>query len=321
MIKSLLTIGLILLLFPMVSIMIVDNVQGQVDTEIRVAVNLGDKSTVLNFGGAVIKLLDGYSWVVNDTEYNFTTSSFNITMIDNLTADNYDVHHMSGATDEFIWCTINANLRKKLHESISDDGVGYIGECGGVMLALDHYKRQPNNLFEFYSVKLNAFLKDTPIKLVLNKGYLILSKYVEMKYGKYGIIPIPGFRKNWNPGALGISAYGDYGAKIRDYGCNFHLTDLDTTHPILKDYHGETIFTHQGGGAFSQIPCYASVLAYFPEAYELNPNQKLHVWDFKPEYYRFKDLIKEIMAAILDPDVVIPKIKDIYEEWTCWHQN
>ena len=340
--KSLLAICLIVLLFPIVSIMIGVNVQGQVDHEIKVAINAG------TFGWAyyenVKEVLDGYSWVVNDTEYNFTTFKIDINDVlnDKLWEDGYSVHIIDGLVEELLKCIRipiygeDDRIRENLNDAIYDHGVGYIGRCAGAMLAPTYYERQPETLYQYFLIKQNAFLEKKPeIKMYWNLGLPIASRYLKMYYPPF--IPVPGPRKHVDHKALGTTAYGCYSCdskKAINYDFNFNgichnLTNLDKTHAILKDYHGETLYTVDGSGVFPNPPCYASVIGRYPAGWEDNPKQHLSVWEFKPIdaiRYELKQLLSNPLYYLFGKigefiDNPFNFTNEYFMDWPCWHKT
>ena len=132
--KIFIVICFVVLLSSFITILNSGNVHGL--EEIMVAINEGtvDGSYTTHIENAI----DGFSWVVGDTEYKFTAERidmFKILEQDILKIENYHVHIIDGVTNEW-WTSIwNKDLRDKLDSFITSGG-GYIGRCGGSILPL-----------------------------------------------------------------------------------------------------------------------------------------------------------------------------------------
>jgi hypothetical protein len=99
---------IIIFLTPLISAVVGKNVQGET-FEIKVALNTGYyiKDT---YADEIKDVIDGYHWVVNNSEYFFTTSFIDIEdiLIDKkLTTENYHVHIIDGMSDEMVACVRN----------------------------------------------------------------------------------------------------------------------------------------------------------------------------------------------------------------------
>ncbi len=261
--------------------------------------------------------IDNYSWVVNDTEYIFYTTIMNMSDSED---ENiylyYDVHIIDGVTDEILNCTrskLNTswdnkaeNLRKKLEEAIND-GHGFIGRCGGSELPPEYDQPRPDGMGAYYFITQNAFLED--IKVHVNLDVQILSQYFKMKYWFFNR-PQP--RLIQDPGALGSTAYSSYGSSDDSainqtkniHGFYVDLVNLNYEHPILKDYFGDTIYTHNmGGGGFPDkyLPNYVDRLAYYPaNCAETDPKQDVTIWECKPVTTRMAIRFKQLVTFLKD---------------------
>jgi hypothetical protein len=159
---------------------------------IRVAINEGSKYkyTIID---PIKNAIEGYYWVVNNSEYVIDTYLIDITDIRNgkLTTDNYDVHIIDGVSDEFFGCyrypfdTKDDTLRSFLDEFIVNGG-GYIGRCGGALLAATYDEEKPETEYEYYAVKQNEFLGENSPKIMMHSkvGVPIYSQFLEMNYNR-----------------------------------------------------------------------------------------------------------------------------------------
>jgi hypothetical protein len=181
---------------------------------IRVAINTGHKTKVTNIK-PIEDAIDGYNWIVNNTEYVIDTYHINIIDIRDgkLTTDNYDVHIIDGVSDEFFGCfripfnKSDDDLRSYLDNFITSGG-GYIGRCGGALLAATYDEEKPETEYEYYVIQQNEFLGENSPKIMMHSkvGVPIYSQFLEMNYNR--IIKRPSKpRIPWDPGALGVSAY------------------------------------------------------------------------------------------------------------------
>jgi hypothetical protein len=83
---------------------VINSINAEAKTDplsIRVAINTGYLIELTNIE-PIEDAIDGYNWVVNNTEYVIDTYRINIIDIinGNLTTDNYDVHIIDGVTDK-----------------------------------------------------------------------------------------------------------------------------------------------------------------------------------------------------------------------------
>jgi hypothetical protein len=98
----------IICIFFIITILSIKIVKADVNlSPIKVAINSGDNYKTIV--GPNEELLNGYTWIINNTGYFFNTSIININDIKNgnLTTENYSVHIIDGVSDEFFDCYRN----------------------------------------------------------------------------------------------------------------------------------------------------------------------------------------------------------------------
>ncbi len=291
---------------------------------INISINRGTggilSSAVYKFS---VKTLDNYNWVVNNTEYVFSTSLINKDDVTNgvLTSNNYSVHIMDGILPEQFYSAFPTGyyLKDIFNDYIYIDSGGFIGRCGGALFPLG-FDGSPDTLSE-WGIEKDAFIDEDMIKtdVRIKTGIKVVSEWLTV-YGKRLDLMIILPRLPRNPHGVGIGAYSysiNGSNDSHHWGVCTNLTDLNKEHPILSDYHGDSLFTRcMGGGAFSIVEGEGVVsLAEYPEdCYETKTSSEVTIWKFRPVmgkiWYWCKfliNLVKECLGMV--------SIDDLPHEW------
>lgn len=247
----------------------------------KINVALVAQSLLIGSGyGAFVNELDGYSWIVGNTQY--ILSIHQITDKDiykgELTTENYDLLLMpgGGGGGHSIWTKsrLNSPLVKIWRKNIIDfikDGGGYYGVCGGTyfILGLD---RPPHSVNEI------AFDRSSLGVSCVNLSFISYANPIFCQFAGLG------------PEAVGEIAYMFYSGYDWEF-CQIYAMGLcldvpvNRNHPIFSDYLDDTARIRWVGGpgySISDNPGREiSILARFQEE-EISDNEtmRIHVWKY-----------------------------------------
>ena len=250
---------------------------------------------------ASFNVLNGYNWTVNNQIYNFSPR---IVVPKEDTDKSYLDHEqthvliLDGEPMDIIRCTISPSLKDEYLEYIEYGG-GFIGRCGGSIFPLN-LSTKPETGPEWI-IDHSGFLDNMLTTSSQKVGLPIITEH-------FKIIDLVPFGINWylpinprltkKPTAVGHGAYQYYNGfeefvtetwepnnQTMMAGECDNLTNLDRTHPILKDYWGDTLFRKNvGGGTFKIDPTeisWVTPLAYYPkDSYENNESKSIYAWTF-----------------------------------------
>jgi len=252
-------------------------------------------------------VLDGYSWQVDTTKYEFQPSYTNTYDILEGNINNYDVLVMAGWTSSSTWCGMpnfrfrvesewkfhrGYELKEQLENFISS-GKGYIGHCGGALIPLG-MKDDPRDM-EYGTINQlgsyrSKFLKSSvepelEAYLLFPSGLPVVSEYLYLRRFIPVFKRILPNRPNLT-GTMGISWYLGWDPnKLSSQfgGIPVDLVIEDKEQPIFRDYVNDTWrVSWIGGGGFELggKDNVTTVLAEYPLAFEDNDSTKVNAWSF-----------------------------------------
>ena len=280
-------------------------------------------------------VLKNYCWFAEDTQYSFKPTKHHdepefMDDLDILSQNNIeykyldnedtDVLILDGAGWDEVECNINKNLRDQYQDYITNGG-GFIGECGASFFPLPLYD-EPDTPLEFYWVDENSFLSDMNTRADIKLGFPVISEWIGVHNGKRG--DHLKLRKNLNPTAIGIGAYAYYNIRTDEYpnnqsfleGACFNLTNLDRTHPIMKDFWGDSLFVENGGSSYVILDEGVSCLASYPsDCYEGNELLKLNAWSFSPKFHHVYQVLKILLKLALINQFKVIYLDDLPSEF------
>jgi len=243
---------------------------------------------------AFFEALDGYSWIVNDTQYTFVVDKIYDREVygGDLSIDNYDVLLMpgggaGGGCRSTKWMVNRPSVRLWRNNMIKfvKDGGGYYGVCGGTWFFLG-FDKPPRTLVELRTHRSSLGL--SCVKLQRNE-----------KPSRGDIInQLTG---NWDCIGSG-NAYMSYsgwnfGPDQIYPGCLYVNVTVNKNHPFLDDYLDDTIRFQWSASPVYVVPenpdREITVLANFPEE-EFSDNEKLRI-----HYWKYTGGIKGLIKGFI----------------------
>jgi PKD repeat protein len=276
------------------------------------------------------KALDGYNWTVNDQSYKFNPKKYTNRFVLNrrnefLSRNNTDVLVIDGGILDVVRAGGTGDEGETIrgeYLNYINQGGGFIGVCGGGHFPLPLIN-PPDTAFELGVVNRNSFLEGMETRADGKFGIIIISEHLGVK--KVGDTYKIRFRgkDNNDPAACGTAAYSDLhrGNMSDTNGIPFNLTNLDKTHPIFKDYWGDSLYVKALGGCSYIIDeeeedNYVSSLASYPPDYgERNELTKINAWEFLPKSFNiFYDFVT-ISKLFINNLQGLFAIKDLPNDW------
>jgi hypothetical protein len=278
--------------------------------------------------------LENYQWTINDQTYEFVPKIYKNGMRLVLRNDinrciflSQTENHtlvLDGGTWDGVRCGGTDEKAEKIREQYweyIDNGGGYVGMCGGGHFPLP-LNKAPDTGMELRTILRNSFLKGMYTRGDGNFGWIISSEWLGVK--KYGDTHIQkyqvGLRDKQDPAALGTAAYCEMN-RLNNLtgvvGIPVNLTDLDKTHPILKDYWGDSLFgLAYGGSSYIIKDNYVRSLASYPADYaEHNESTQINAWSFAPKGFRIARLVATLCNLIIDNQFGFFYIEDLPNDW------
>ena len=236
---------------------------------INIAV-LNDGWQFMYGNGNFDKILDKYSWQINNKKFEFDVKLIKHDDVLNDKIRNFDAI-LVGAVDEYINLYRLKLLGKtdeylkwiKNIQNFIKNGGGYGGHCGGANLICELYN-EPETFLE-------RAIKAVNFGIVETRTYQKISIPV--------LDQIIGLPPTAQEGAAYMN-YDGFGPNVPQMGgIPLDFIVKDRNHPILKGYSRETIKIFWGGGPGLIPGNKAKVLLSYPKE-ELSSLYPLHIWEY-----------------------------------------
>jgi len=290
--------------FSVLGIINLDDLKGSSDFNITSSGNIQKKEIrvalfsktilLLSCYKAFFEALDGYSWVVNDTQYTFVVDKIYDKEVyrGDLSVNNYDVLLMpgggaGGGCRDTKWQVFRPSVRLWRNNMIKfiKDGGGYYGVCGGTWFFLG-FDGPPRTFRELKTHRSSLGL--SCVKLQRNEkpcGNTILN----LMMGRYDRIG-PGYAY------MMYSCWNFKPTQIYP-GCLYVNVTVNKNHPFLDDYLDDEIRFHWSASPVYIVPeepdREITILANFPEE-EFSDNEKLRI-----HYWKYTGGIKGLVKGYL----------------------
>jgi len=266
-----------------------------------------------------------YTWEVGDQTYrikpiNITVSNFP-TLLNPNNEDKVNVLLIDGIEGPILYTwalfpTLTARRQAKF-KSFIEDGGGYVGFCGGSELPLKFHEEQ-SSIVE-YCYNENSFLKENyDSKVVVNSkdnsGIPIIDQYSQVLNLDFRTWKPFQFLRYWlsggNPENIGALAWawetGNY--PVYAVPMNLKITEEGKEHPVLSDYHSDSIYIGWAGGPaiyFEKNHDNPNILnlAYFEDDKSEDENTRIHAWSWRPtERFELLKLIRNFLEILFCED-------------------